>query len=443
MTFDDRHLHAPLDPATAERLASQGLHYDLVGPGDAQLDAWILADLRGFHQDAPAPDEHATARRRAWLRRERLTGIWRSAAEHGDPAAARQPVGTTSSWVARLTAPGPAELEMWAISSVTVDTTHLGRGYARAMLEGELRTAAALGIPVAGLTVSESTLYGRYGFGIAAQALSLEIDTTRVRWAGPEPRLELEFTDPATAAVDFARLHAAEVAATPGDSSTRPRTWERLTGADDPSGAPARRRRLVRALDGDEAVGIAAYTVTENSDDFTHHSIEVEAVAAPSRDAAAAIWRFLVTQPLVRKVTAHLLAVDHPLRWWLGDWRGAVVRVVDHHWLRILDAPAALGARRYAGAGRLGLRVRDALEFCEGGFVLDSDADGRARVERVASLPAGLEAIELDAATLASMWLGAFTPSSLAAAGRIGGDGAATADRLFATGRAPRLSTWY
>ncbi|NLT27043.1 MAG: GNAT family N-acetyltransferase [Microbacteriaceae bacterium] len=436
MSFDDRHLHAPLDPATAERLAAQGLRYALVGDDDAAIDAWSRADLRGFHADAPDPADSLTARRRDWYRRERLTGVWR-------PGDRLEPVATTSSWLARLTVPGPAELDLWSISSVTVDTTHLGRGYARALLEGELRTAAALGIPAAGLTVSESTLYGRYGFGIAAQAASVEIDTTRVRWAGPEPDLELEFVDVETAAADFERLHAERVAATAGDVSTRPTSWRRITGADDANGAATRKRRFVRALRGDEAVGIVAYTLTESDHDFTHHTLDVEALAAPGRDAAAALWRFVVGQPLVRKVIAGLLALDDPLRWWLGDWRGAIVRVVDHHWLRILDVPAALAARAYAGEGPLGLRVRDSLGFCEGDYLLESDAAGRAAVEAVRALPAGTPTIELDAATLASMWLGAFSPSALAAAGRTDGDGVDAADRLFAVGRAPLLSTWY
>jgi predicted acetyltransferase len=52
---------------------------------------------------------------------------------------------------------------------------------------GELRTAAELGVPIAALTVSESTIYGRFGFASAAQAAHWEIDTRHVRWAGPTP----------------------------------------------------------------------------------------------------------------------------------------------------------------------------------------------------------------------------------------------------------------
>lgn len=45
------------------------------------------------------------------------------------------------------------------------------------MMQGELNTAATLGVPVATLTVSESTLYGRYGFAPAAAAAGLGAST--------------------------------------------------------------------------------------------------------------------------------------------------------------------------------------------------------------------------------------------------------------------------
>ncbi|MFP3813618.1 GNAT family N-acetyltransferase, partial [Bacillus sp. SIMBA_005] len=84
----------------------------------------------------------------------------------GAPASAF-PVATTNAWVTPLTIPGGGELDMWAISMVTVAATHRRRGIARSLLEGELRAAVSAGVPMAGLTVSEATIYGRYGFGSA------------------------------------------------------------------------------------------------------------------------------------------------------------------------------------------------------------------------------------------------------------------------------------
>ena len=92
--------------------------------------------------------------------------------------------------------PGGARVDSWAISSVTVAPTHRRRGIARAFLTGELRTAQALGLPLAILTVSESVIYGRWGFGPATFASEWRVDTKRVRWAGGETPGRLSFTQP-------------------------------------------------------------------------------------------------------------------------------------------------------------------------------------------------------------------------------------------------------
>src|SRR5690606_17568685 len=82
--------------------------------------------------------------------------------------------------------------------------THRRRGIARQLLEAELRTASGLGLPLAMLTVSEATIYGRYGFGPAAMAADWRIDTARVRWTGPASpgRLELIGAEEAIALVE-------------------------------------------------------------------------------------------------------------------------------------------------------------------------------------------------------------------------------------------------
>src|SRR5690606_26901044 len=83
----------------------------------------------------------------------------------------------------------------WAISSVTVAATHRRRGIARALLEGELRAAAAHGVPLAGLTVSEATIYGRYGFASALPVARIAVDTRRAGWASPMPEGRLEYLE--------------------------------------------------------------------------------------------------------------------------------------------------------------------------------------------------------------------------------------------------------
>ena len=153
---------ATLDDALRERLAASGLEPRLVAVDDSDAFAhWFQVVARGFLDGERSDEEVAASRERGGHRRR--TGIFDPSAPMPDA-----PVATIASWIGELTVPGGRGIRSCAISAVTVAPTHRRRGIARAMLEGELRTAVAAGIPIAMLTVSESQLYGRYGFAPAA-----------------------------------------------------------------------------------------------------------------------------------------------------------------------------------------------------------------------------------------------------------------------------------
>ena len=61
------------------------------------------------------------------------------------------------------------------ISDVTVSPAHRRRGLLRRMMVDDLAQATA---PVAALTVSEASIYGRFGFGPATFRRRIEVDTT-------------------------------------------------------------------------------------------------------------------------------------------------------------------------------------------------------------------------------------------------------------------------
>ena len=170
----------PADTASRDALARQGLRYELVGDDTGRQDAFSHAVARGFH--GGAPDEQALVEMRESSRERRAIGVWDDSA-----AEPEMPVATVDSWPTPLRVPGDRDLEAWAISVVTVAPTHRRRGIARGLLEGELRAAIAHGTPLAILTVSESTIYGRYGFGPATWSAELVVDTKRARWVGPTP----------------------------------------------------------------------------------------------------------------------------------------------------------------------------------------------------------------------------------------------------------------
>src|SRR5690606_4513576 len=148
------------------------------------LDAFIRAIARGFIESEPTAEKIEAARVGQLGRR--LIGVFDATSPQRE-----LPVATVGSWIAPLTVPG-GELPMWAVSEVTVAPTHRRRGIARAMLEGELRAAAAAGVPLAGLTASEATIYGRYGFGPATWQTRWRVDTRRAGWGGTDPRGSLQ-----------------------------------------------------------------------------------------------------------------------------------------------------------------------------------------------------------------------------------------------------------
>lgn len=435
----ERWTTAPLDTRSAEHLAAGGLRYGLVDTADAAVfEPWLRAVDRGFL--GSRSDDARIARMVRAFGDRRTTGVWDDAAP--EP---QDPVATVNAWIGELTLSPGRTVESWAISDVTVSPTHRRRGIARDLLEGELRVAAGLGLPAAMLTVSESTLYARYGFGPASMSTALRFETARTRWTGPETTGRVDHVTPERAGVELARLHGLARTRVPGDTDSYSGNWGRLTGEAGDAAETAPVRAVLHTDAAGEVTGGATYRIAEDGDDFTKHTLDVIALVTVDDDAYAALWRYLLEMPLVSVVRAGVRAVDEPVRWMVDDFRGVEERVADHQWLRVLDPVAILGGRAYAGGGRLALEVTDPLGFAAGTFAIEADAEGEAEATRVEGAPEG-PLLRLDASTLGSIVLGTVRPTTLVRAGRIteGAPGdAAVADRLLAPARAPWLSTWY
>lgn len=450
--------HAPADPGSTAALAAQGLRYGLVDTADEQaFGAWIDADLRGFHRPRPTP-----ALRRAFLDGlpgNRTTGVWDDTAAEPDT-----PVATVSSWASELTVSPGRTLPAWAVSSVTVAPTHRRRGIARAMLEGELRAAASAGFPVAILTVTEATIYGRYGFAPAAQAATITVDRQLARWIGPVEPGRVHFATPTAFREGLAELTDAAVRRTPGEAARSDFDHDGVVGLHDPEGEYARAVRIARYDDEHgEPRGFVAYRVVRTPPE--RGVVEVDRFVALDDAAERALWRFLVEQDFVDRIVVPLRPVDDPLPWLLENPRAvSFASHVDHLWLRVLDPVRALESRDYGAPGRLVLEIADAAGFAAGAFLLEADGRGAARAERLADPASAGARLRLGAQELASILLGGVRPSVLAAAGRIvpvaengpaagagaaaGSAGAASgilelADRVFAPARTPLLSYWF
>jgi len=437
----------PVDEQSRARLAANGLDYRRLSVDDDEFASWLQAVGRGFLDSERSAEQIASIRERSGYRR--VTGVY-------DPEGPMPevPVSTIASWLGDLSVPGGALIPSCAISAVTVSPTHRRRGIARAMLEGELRASQAAGIPMAMLTVSESTLYGRYGFAPAARRAGWRIETKRAGWIGPRPDGRIDFIPRERVRELMPVLHDRIRHRTAGEIDVPGSHWDNFAGTT-PVAEKAGEKRAVQYTDpAGEVQGAAIYAVHADDEDFTKAKVSVHYLVAADDDAYAALWRFLLELDLVAEVSSHELAVDEPLLWMIADQRAAKVRVVDHQYVRIIDVVASLETRRYGAAGRLELDVDDALGLSNGRYLLEVDDAGAGHVRRLGD-GASTDAVvlTLGIAELSATYLGGVSVETLVRAGRVavtaGGaasttsEAVATASRVLGWHTAPRLSIWY
>ncbi|WP_158277209.1 GNAT family N-acetyltransferase [Serinibacter arcticus] len=434
----------PLDPASTAALAAVGLTYRKVDVAGEDFDRFALAMDRGFLGQRGTPEQLEGFR--GAMDGRRPIGVFDDAAvESGVP------VATVDTWVEEVTVDVGRVLPMWAISGVTVSPTHRRRGIARAMLEGELRSAAAAGFPIAGLTVSEATIYGRYGFGQAATATSWSVDARRAGWIGPRPTEgerpgRIDPIEREHAREDVTALHDVVRRGRPGEIRAWANLW-RFTVGLGAGQEGAAKVRAVRYTDADGVRrGVLVYEIENHPDDFTKNTLAVRSLIADGPEAYAALWRFALTHDLVATVKAELLSADEPLRWLIADTRAATVTERDHHWLRVLDVAACLEARTYRVPGAVTFVVSDPVGLTDGAWTLTIDEDGAGSVTAgEAGAGAGGHEVHLGIAELSALLVGGVRATTLRAAGRVecDGDAASWLDVALAPLAQPRLSVWY
>src|SRR5256885_9514225 len=93
-----------------------------------------------------------------------------------------QVVATYRSFGTALTIPG-GEVAADAITNITVSPTHRRRGLLSTLMTADLAASAERGEAVAILIASEYPIYGRYGFGPAADIADYKIDAHAARFA--------------------------------------------------------------------------------------------------------------------------------------------------------------------------------------------------------------------------------------------------------------------
>ena len=95
----------------------------------------------------------------------------------------------TTAWFDKTLNVGRGLLPLRMITDVTTSPAHRRRGLVRRLMEDCLADAVDHDVPLAALTASEATIYGRWGFGVATLGQEVELDT------GPRFGLR-DFSDP-------------------------------------------------------------------------------------------------------------------------------------------------------------------------------------------------------------------------------------------------------
>ncbi len=382
----------------------------------ARRRGWIEAVLRGFRDDRP--EDEMVQRWVGHYRTDRVTvrGAWLPDGEFG---AGPMPVATYASLDKTLNA-GRELVPLRMVTDVTTSATHRRRGLLRRLIEDDLADAAAQGVPIAALTASEATIYGRWGFGPATFRQGIEVDTSPgfgFRTFVDPGRVEL--VEPADAWPHvkdvFDTFHARQ-----RGSVDWPAQYEDVhSGAYDFNGGGANRKiRAAVHLDaGGQVDGFVIFKPAEK------HSVRVEEMVALTPEAQLGIWSMLGNMDRVRTVTFNLVHPDDPLMWALTDLnRVKTTEVVEFLWLRILDVPRALEARPWTADGVVVLEVDDPQGHAAGRFEVRT-ADGIATVARTDTDPD----VRVTAETLGSLYLGTVPVQQLRRAGRIDGSDAGVA----------------
>ncbi len=198
--------------------------------------------------------------------------------------------------------------------------------------------------------------------------------------------------------------------------------------------------RVVYEADG-RPEGYAIYRVKIDWDHLGPKNVLTvnEAVTNTPR-ALRELWRYLFDVDLVVAVKAGRLPLPCPLQYLLAEPRALGLIAADWLWLRLVDLPAALGARRYGAVDDLVLEVAD--EFCAwnaGHWRLRTGGGPGAAVAEVERTEAPAD-VSLDTTDLAAIYLAGTPPAVLAASGRIEEHTAGAIGRLgalFAAEHAP------
>lgn len=429
---------------------------------------WIQAVAMGFYGNAPTPEMSKHYVECEQVDNRMATGAYltNSTAPVG-AWGVEYPVATYAYHRKTLNVGAGTLLPVHQITAVTVRPSHRRRGLLRAMMGSDLAQAKAAGIPIAALTASEATIYGRFGFGVATHECNVEV-LVKGGIVFHNPVAAAQGTVEVADAAVVRELHNEIFAQVHGGtygSIGRHDMYRLMVSGQGSYESMEPSKNIRAALHYNSAGVVDGYVTYKPVEDKTRSMVGVVDLLAATEDAYLALWNFLGSLDLIDVVKWNQAPVVDPLEWAMAAKRNyKVIEAEDLLWLRILDVPAALAAREYLKDGSVTIHVGDPLGHASGIFRIDV-AHGKATVTRLpedlshpdgpdpeagehsaaaSGAPVAETALDMGVAELSSLYLGGVSAQTLKAAGRVQElqpGAAAVFDALFAPARSPHCLT--
>lgn len=353
-------------------------------------------------------------------------------------------LGTAGAYSFQLTLPGSTQIPAAGVSWVSVLPTARRRGIFRQMMTHQLTDIRRRDEALAILYASESLLYGRFGYGAATTSVGFEIDPKRATFLDPAvPEGTVRLVDKEEAQSIIPDIYDQARRQQPGELNRSPARWDNyFQDLERWRDGMSTRFYLIYENSSGHAEGYLGYRIREKWDQgLAQNILSVGDMKAVTDEALLALWQYCLGVDLVGTVQTQTRPPDEPLRWILADPRRLrVTHLTDGLWVRLLDIPAALEARRYMIKGSLSLEVHDQVRpETSGCYQLDGSPSGATcrRIDRDPDLI-------LSVNDLGAAYLGGVSFTTLAAAGRVQQRTPGSlirASLMFASERAPWCST--
>lgn len=326
-------------------------------------------------------------------------------------------VGTAGIFTRQLTVPG-AVVAAGHVTFVSVAATARRQGVLTRFMHRQFDDMVGAGESIAVLWASEGRIYQRFGYGLAVRKGAMEINRRDISFVGGAPTGSGRLRSGSIADLrdTLVKIYDQVSAERTGWSERAPRHWDyRLA---DPTawrrGATPLRVLIHEGEHGPD--GYVLYRVAERWEETGPcGEVRVLEVVTASPEAYSAMCRFLLNLDLTRTATFRFTSVDEPLQFMVNEPRMLNHKISDAIWLRILDLPVALMARRYATDINVVLEVTDALRPANAGRWRLVGSPTSARCVATED-PADLR---LDIRVLGSAYLGGAPLTAYAASGQV------------------------